>query len=173
MEGIAISASLLKTLVVHGGAGMVAGRGVTDSPPDFRQGFGLLSLTNVLPKLSAETWSHYLFVDEASISSFQERAYIITVHETQTTEPIKVTLSWMDPPNSVFAAKFLLHDLDITLTTPDGMLLYGNSKGLTDASRDELNNVEQIFLPSSIVYTQGLYTLRVQSKMLTQSDQQK
>ena len=88
MEGIAISASLLKTLVVHGGTNMVAGRSVTNFPPDFRQGFGLLSLTTLLPKANSETWSHYLFIDEAYISSFQERAYTITIYETQASEPI-------------------------------------------------------------------------------------
>ena len=172
-EGISVSASLLKTLVIHGGTDMVAGRSVTDSPPDFRQGFGLLSLTTLLPKASFESWSHYLFIDEAYISSFQQRAYTIIIHETGTNDPIKVTLSWMDPPNPEFAAKVVLHDLDIVLTTPEGNTFYGNDKRRTGASRDELNNVEQIILPPSTISSAGLYVIRVQSKLLTQSDHQK
>lgn len=157
---------------------MTSGRSVTAQPPDFRQGFGLLSLSMLLPKAtsSTESWSHYLFVDEAYLSSFKQRVYTLAIEETGMTDIeqfIKMTVSWMDPPNSEFAAKVLMHDLDISLVTPEGRVLYGNNKGSIDASRDELNNVEQVILRPSDIHSVGLYLLQVQSKLLTHSERQK
>ena len=76
---------------------------------------------------------------------------------------IQVTLSWYDPPNEVFSAKCLLHDLDVVVTDPSGQIYYGNSHG---SKRDELNNNEQVFVSTPTI---GAWTVSVQSKLLSES----
>ena len=75
----------------------------------------------------------------------------------------QVTLSWYDPPNEVFAAKYLLHDLDILVTDPSGKTFYGNAQG---SKRDELNNNEQVLISTP---TSGAWAVSVQSKLLSES----
>ena len=83
----------------------------------------------------------------------------------------KVTLSWYDPPNEAFAAKCLLHNLDLLVTDPEGRVFYGNthvrdSVPSPESSRDELNNNEQVHLVDPIP---GKWTVRVQSALLFES----
>ena len=170
--GIDLSGALLKALVIHAGTPMHSGRSVTSAPPDNRQGYGLINLLELLPMPTASFSipATTLFIDEAMLSSYFERIYTIKIVDEN--QPLKVTLSWYDPPNLEFAAKVLLHDLDVILADPDGVMYFGNSKTNKDdvAYRDEMNNNEQIFVAQA---PRGEWTLKVQSKLLTQTQRQK
>ena len=133
---------------------MTSGRSVTTQPLIFDKALDCFleygSKAPVVPKVGP------FFVDEAYLSSFKQRVYTLAIEETGVTnieQFIKMTVSWMDPPNSEFAAKVLMHDLDISLVTPEGRVLYGNNKGFIDTSRDELNNVEQVILRPSDIHS--------------------
>jgi len=67
----------------------------------------------------------------------------------------------MDPPNTVASAKLLLHDIDLTVTAPDGTVYYGNG-----VAGDEVNNVEQVSVSSPV---SGTYTVSITCKVLSQS----
>ena len=176
-SGVSISGAMLKALMLQSGNPMPpgAGSGISAAPPDNRQGFGHLQLTNVLIEpVSSPNQNSYipsLFLDESVLYSFSERTYHVSV--TSDGSPLRATLSWFDPPNPEFSARVVLHDLDLVLTSPSGEMYIGNYKGSATSDslsfRDESNNNEQISVSAAEI---GVWTLQVQSKLLTQSPTQ-
>jgi hypothetical protein len=183
-SAISISGVMLKALVLHSGQavsaydGSSSGRGLVSSHvPDIYQGYGRMTLANILPLQfysSSSSSSFDLYIDEASLASLSERVYEVDVEDSN--RPLKVTLSWYDPPNDIFAARLLLHDLDLLLESPQGVIYHANQPAVTVSSvsdsgnRDELNNNEQITIKNPGV---GKWKVFVQAKQLTESDLQK
>ena len=101
-EGIDLSGAMLKALILQAGTPMQTGRSVAAAPPDNRQGYGLINLSDLLimPSASLAIPSTTLFIDETSLSSYMERIYTITIVDDR--DPLKATLSWFDPPNLEF-----------------------------------------------------------------------
>jgi hypothetical protein len=97
------------------------------------QGFGRVSLPNVLPYPGIETILQ-LQVIETTIYPYQEIIHIVEVHDVS--RPFKATLAWMDPNNAIMTNRMLLNNLDLKVITPSGQVLYGNN-----AAGDEVNNV--------------------------------
>lgn len=91
-------------MLIHSGEAMGSYYGGSEpyaslgSPPDYYQGFGLVFLQNVLPYVGIETVLD-LFVEEVTLSSWQTLRYEVVVADV--TRPLKVTVVWMDPVNSV------------------------------------------------------------------------
>lgn len=176
------SGYLLKALVLHSGRMVTAydGRGTREgtiynlvSTPDFFQGYGRMDLTNILPLETYEKSDFQLFVDTNKLKTLTETTYTVSIIKND--HPLKVTLSWFDPPNSYFASRLLLHDLDLVVTSPSGVVYFGNAliengKPASGSSRDEDNNNEQVVIPNPEV---GDWTVSIQSKQLTESDSQK
>lgn len=174
------SGILLKALLLQSGKsvnGYDGNGGVRlSSLPDTYQGFGRVNLASLLPQMiySAAGSPFTLFMDEMKLSELTEKVYAVQV--SSAAQPLKVTLSWFDPPNEVFAARFLLHDLDLVVESPSGQVFYGNALVGADDSpalgtqRDEINNNEQVTIVAPVV---GAWTVRVQSKRLTQAFTQK
>lgn len=134
-------------------------------PPDMYQGFGRVSLPNILP-LSGVQEDIQLYVNEMELLPMTEMSTVLKINLTASSAPFKVTICWMDPTNEVFSAKLLLHDIDLIVERlDDGMKWYGNKK-----PGDERNNVEQVSINSK---GEGLYKVMVVSKMFTESDSQK
>jgi len=69
-------------------------------------------------------------------------------------QPLRVMLTWSDPPASLSAARQLVNDLDLTVIGPNGATYYGNNI----ATGDRINNVEGIVINNPPV---GQYTLKV------------
>lgn len=61
------------------------------NPPDYFQGYGRVSLQNVLPYKNIETVID-LFVEELTMQPSQVISYTVTV--TDTTRPLKATIAW-------------------------------------------------------------------------------
>ncbi|CAN0423962.1 unnamed protein product, partial [Ectocarpus fasciculatus] len=110
----------VKAMLIHSGEAMdryKATIGTTQtsfdlgSTPDFFQGFGRVSLQNVLPLSGTTVAGLDLFVDEISMSSFKTTTYTVAV--TGSASPLKATIAWMDPPASTTASKLLIHDIDL------------------------------------------------------------
>lgn len=57
---------------------------------------------------------------------------------TSSSEPLRITLVWTDPPGSPSSAKALVNDLDLTVISPSGKTYLGNGQP------DRLNNVEGV-----------------------------
>lgn len=160
-------AAQLKAVLLHSGTRIVTESGHL---PDAHQGFGLVDLSTALPLANS---SFSLFVDYGELSDFEQLS--LEVHVRSSATPLKVTVSWFDPPNDYFMAKVLLHDLDLVLVNTAGERLFGNSfstdgKSSTGSVRDELNNNEQITVAAPVA---GVWTVLVQSKLLTESASQR
>lgn len=120
-----------------------------------------------------------LYFDENLIPAYSQMEYKIFLPTLKNGDILKATLSWYDPPNSIFASNLLLHDLDLILIEPlhnnNARVFFGNCRNddsnnpLNPAQRDEINNNEQIVITNPVG---GWWTLRVQSKMLLASDHQ-
>lgn len=161
----------VKAAVIHSGAQM--SRYVSyfsyeetqsiGSTPDIMQGFGRMSLQNVLP-LSGSTPANFdLYVDESTIDTYKRVTYTVTV--TGNAAPLKATLVWMDPAASAVSGKQLVNDLDIKVILPDSSTIYGNG-----FAGDEFNNVEQVIVSTPV---SGTYSVIVTAKSLTPSTAQK
>jgi serine protease AprX len=100
---------------------------------NFLEGFGRVSLPNVLPYPGIETVLQ-LQVVETAIYPYQEISHIVEVHDIS--RPLKATIVWMDPNNAIMTNRMLLNNLDLKVITPSGQILYGNN-----VAGDEVNNV--------------------------------
>ena len=108
------------------------------------QGYGHIDLSNVMDK------SVGLYVPnkaDVQLSTGQAHQYCLNV-KSMTTNPLKVTIVWTDPPSSPAAKIHLVNDLDLVVVTPKGDKMFGNGgKSSVKQTRDEpdqLNNVEQV-----------------------------
>ncbi len=99
---------------------------------------------------------------------------------TDGTEPLKITLAWLDPVASSTSgtARTLINNLDLKVIAPDGSIYWGNnglynnlwSTSGTDQNhwtintdhRDDLNNLENVFIQNPQV---GLYTVETSGRM--------
>lgn len=102
------------------------------------QGFGRVSLKNILPYAGIED-NLYTIITESSITAGTRITYTVSV--SSSTLPLKATLVWMDPTNSIITTKMLLNDLDLQVRyVPSSTMYYGNG-----IQRDEYNNVSSAF----------------------------
>jgi len=91
------------------------------------------------------------------------------------TNPLKITLAWIDPAASQFtgSGRALINNLDLKVTAPGGSVVYWGNNGLWDNLfstsgtganqwgsdyRDDLNNVENVFIETPTV---GTWTIDV------------
>ncbi len=147
------SASLVKAALINGS------RPATGSPS--REGFGIIDLAGTVIALKEGT---FRVSDEwAGVSQGNEVTY--TYHVADATAPFKATLAWTDPPAEPGSGRALVNDLDLVVKTPDGKVYYGNHF-LGKNTPDRTNNVEQVYLPSSVP---GDYTVLVSGHGIRQN----
>lgn len=90
------------------------------SEPDGIRGFGRIYLAAGLPING--TGDIGLFVADSGNTSISQNA-VREVHFALTdddTRELRATLTWIDPPSSKISGKQLVHDLDLTVTSPSG-----------------------------------------------------
>jgi len=173
-SGFSPSGVLVKAVMVHAGTQLVLYENTQSgssqglgAPPDYMQGFGRVSLSNVLPlpQLSQAPYSFFLFVDDqTSLSSYSQASYTLTV--TDASLPVKATLVWYDPPNQDgITTPALLHDLDLVLVSPSGAQFLGNG----GSTADTLNTVEQVLVDGPEL---GAWTVIVSSQALVTANSQ-
>ena len=138
--------SLTKALLIHSGVPMENYRGfypigtvALTHTPDIFQGYGRVNLANILTLSGYKDTPFTLFVEQAHLVPFTELVYKVSVKTL--TKDLRVTLAWFDPPNPEFAARVLVHDLDILIVSPTMAQYYGNSFEANKGARDELNTV--------------------------------
>eukprot|EP00602_Paraphysomonas_sp_CaronLab_P011971 CAMPEP_0185043680 /NCGR_PEP_ID=MMETSP1103-20130426/43035_1 /TAXON_ID=36769 /ORGANISM="Paraphysomonas bandaiensis, Strain Caron Lab Isolate" /LENGTH=1172 /DNA_ID=CAMNT_0027583879 /DNA_START=825 /DNA_END=4343 /DNA_ORIENTATION=+ len=140
----------------------------TSATPDFYQGYGRVKLDQVLPLRNSD---FVLYVDERVVSEAHQYSYRLQV--VNSTLPLKITLSWFDPPNTEFAAKVLLNDIDLAVVDPSGRFRYGNTQNfgspMIGEQRDVLNNNEQIVVSKP---DEGEWTVIVQAKLFPEHSHQ-
>lgn len=126
-----------------------------DSEPDGYRGFGRVRLDAGLPMGGEGDLG--LFV----LDAFEVEIEEYTIHEYKfnmtpdTSQELRATLAWIDPPASAESSTLLINDLDLTLVAPDGVLHRMWSDGA-----DVRNVIERVVVSSGVVGT-GTWTVAV------------
>ncbi|MDW7774454.1 MAG: S8 family serine peptidase [Desulfobulbaceae bacterium] len=147
-HGFAPSGALIKATLINSAQNMTGD--YTGGPaPSNGQGWGRINLANTLHFTMDDN-----FLDIADIptglstGSTWSRRYFSTGGQV-----LKVTLVWTDYPGMEGAAKDLVNDLHLLVTTPEGITYRGNvfddGFSSTGGSADALNVVEQVVIPTS------------------------
>ena len=163
------SPALMKALLING-ARSVSGH-YDFSPADTvnSQGWGLINLPTTLPgSLTNPTGAAnaMLLLDQDptnALATGQSRTFKIALSADATSQPLRITLVWTDPPGNPIASVKLVNDLDLVVTnldTPD-LVYFGNDiapattltrPGTPTAAPnyDLVNNVENVFLSPTL-----------------------
>lgn len=94
--------------------------------------------------------------DYETLTSLTERVYLVDV--TNSSYQLRATIVWTDPVNVMWAAKNLLNDLDLIVTSPLGNVTYGNN-----ITADEFNPVERVVIDNPMI---GVWSVTVVAKEL-------
>lgn len=167
------SPALLKAYILHGshfldGENTGAGEGGGDPfpLPSPRQGFGRLDLSALLDPLPRR------FVNQEVVFTASDLGESWAVEGTIANPdlPVRIVLTWSDPPAPTFGSKQgdIINDLDLTVATlasgGEEVTYYGNlfstqpgRRGFSRPihpgehyTRDRANNAEAVFLPAGI-----------------------
>jgi hypothetical protein len=93
-----------------------------------------------------------------------------TINSTDASEPLEITLVWMDPPAGVGASLAPVHDLNLRVIGPNADVYPGNvfnhttGESQAGGSFDSVNNVECVILPAPEV---GEYRIDIIGEMVT------
>lgn len=137
------SASLTKATLINFSANLGKDR--------FSQGWGRVNLNNILatPIQFAN--------EETALTTNASKTYYVKV--TDTSKPLRFTLTWTDYPGSPNAAYPLVNDLDLVVQAPNGNVFNGNDfTAPYNDSYDGSNNVENVFISNPIA---GVYKILV------------
>ncbi|UZN23580.1 S8 family serine peptidase [bacterium 3DAC] len=137
------SSSLIKALLI------ATAKPLGDAVVSKDYGWGRISMDNILN-------GNNLLLDESDTTSLNTGDSWTYTFDVKESGNVKVVLVWRDYPGSPEASKYLVNDLDLQVTTPNGTSYYGNYM-LYD-SPDRINNVEVVYLPDAAV---GTYTIKV------------
>lgn len=148
------SGYLLKALILHGGKG-VSKYSQSDmsilnsliSPPDIFQGYGAFGLNRILPLSNGKGLDPLLdlvIYDQVNITENSLLRYNITFPSCEDPLPLKITVSWFDPPSLIgWMSHLLIHDIDIVLISPSKQEIYW---GNNITGGDHANPNEQIYV---------------------------
>ena len=145
--------ALIKALLILGAQDM----GTRNIPND-DEGWGRVNLRDTL----APTGGRGIWVDDRSLlsSTGQSKSYVFNV--SASSSPFKVVLAWSDERGSRFSSTQLVNDLDLEVTSPDGITYLGNvfsnGRSIQAGSRDTLNNVEVVLIDAA---QQGIWEVKV------------
>ena len=132
------------------------------SEPDGFRGFGRVHLEQGIP-LDGEG-SMALFVADAANTSIPEllqHEYLFDV-DSDAGLDFRVTLSWIDPAATALSTKQLVHDLDLTVSSPSGTRYTMWDSG--DADEDNVN--ERVIVDAADVES-GTWAVWVWAQALT------
>lgn len=166
------SQAMLKALLVNGAIDMQGGpsgrTGAGGVPiplaniPNNDQGWGRVSLDNMVEQAPASDRGPKLFVDQKHAFTASGQEYMIRIAAADAARPIRITLTWTDAPATAGANPALVNDLDLEVTqVATGTVFRGNvfANGFSTpgGAFDALNNVECVYLQNP----NGVYEVRV------------
>jgi subtilisin family serine protease len=167
------SAALLKALLVNGAEDLAGGPDGTGGAllgniPDNSQGWGRVSLENVLLQAPTSDRGPKIFSDQRQSFTANGQEYTIRVTAVDPGRPLRITLAWTDAPGAVNASPALVNDLDLeVLETATGTVYRGNvfANGFSTpgGAFDTLNNVECVYVEQP----SGVYEVSVVAGALT------
>ncbi|CAG0932269.1 Serine protease AprX [Thermoflexales bacterium] len=155
----ALKGVLLNTTIdmAPGQYGVGATQEITFARPNSVAGWGRTSLGFI-----GAPFPYALWLDDhtGGLTTGQTITYTHTptnsLRVVTNTQPLRVMLTWTDPPASLSASAQLVNDLDLIMTGPDGSTYRGN----VSPSGDRINNVEGVVVASPPI---GVYTVTVRT----------
>ncbi len=166
------SPALLRAMIVNGAEDMGFGGPI----PNNRQGWGRVNLANVL---SEDV--HHTYVDQTSILRHRGESRSWRLRVTDTDMPVRVTLTWTDPPgplnSGTASVPAVVNKLALRVecggrTYRGNNFVNGSSVAgpLSDPAREGLDNLQNVFIPSgqaSSSFTVTVQALNVTTNCLT------
>ncbi len=158
------SAAAIKAIMLSTSADIAPGQYVVGnkqeipaSLPNNDAGWGRVNLEFLSRPAPYKLWldDHQAGLDTAQRVSYPQNSNQ-PLFVTDSSQPLRITLAWSDPPASLSASRQLVNDLDLLVTGPDGKRYWGNNI----ENGDRINNVEGIILQNPIV---GAYRVEVQA----------
>ncbi|MEM7165312.1 MAG: immunoglobulin domain-containing protein, partial [Planctomycetota bacterium] len=159
------SSALMKATLINGAQRLTGANLGSGDYPNGYQGWGEPQLTSVLEFTGSARKLVAYDVDGTGgfgASTDPVHTYEITVHTTS--EPLRVTLVWIDEPGTMGLGKKLINDLHLEVEAPDTTTYLGNDFDLTlgvsktGGAADTDNTVENVFVPGPAV---GTWTITV------------
>lgn len=155
-DAVIPSGALLRATVLNAGADLFS---VPDFPGD-QEGWGRLFLDSTLafygePR-GIRTWD---LRNPNGIGGGESRSYPLVIDSSS--EPLKVTLAFTDPPGTPNAASPVINNLDLTVAGPSGTFRgnqFAGGVSVPGGSPDPLNTVELVLLAAP---APGQYMLTV------------
>ncbi|MFN5946312.1 MAG: S8 family serine peptidase [Phycisphaerae bacterium] len=152
-NGFIPSAALVRATLLNGAADMTA----VQNWPNMTEGWGRVLIDNAL-WFNTPTDTRRLVLrdirnsDPRALENFEGLTYFVDV--TDSTQPLKVTLTWTDQAAELFSSVAIVNDLDLVVTSPTGITYLGNNFtvrfSVAGGVADARNLVEQINLPTPV-----------------------
>ncbi len=161
------SPALMKALLINGSRSVNDTYSFEAQPLVNYQGWGLPNLTNILRSASAGTngggGSLFYFDQDPTgnvLVTGQSHTRTFGVSPTARNYPLRITLTWTDPPGNPAASIKLVNDLDLIVTNLDSGTVYvGNSFGSDSTFNDPtVLNYTNISGTNSIVVSNSFAT---------------
>jgi hypothetical protein len=139
------SGALLKAVLLNSTIPTASGT------PDNSTGWGLVDLPGTLFFEGGMRRLTILDVRNADgLETGQTSTLVVNVESEL--DPLNITLVWTEPPGGIGAASSVVNNLDLEVTSPDGVLLLGNvykdGHSTQGGTADGLNNVEMVSVAS-------------------------
>lgn len=162
LDGFVPTAALMKAILLNSATDMTSVAGF----PSDAEGWGRILADNAL-FFTGDT--RQLVVEDiwnaTGLSTGQASASGATV--ASSSEPLKITLVWTEPPASPGAHMVQVNNLDLEVIAPDGSIYLGNvfagGQSITGGVADDRNNVEQVLIPAPLI---GDWTIRVRGRAI-------
>lgn len=168
------STALLKALLVNGAVDAAGGPtrrgGNIANIPNNDQGWGRVTLENMLLQAPATDRGPKIFIDQRHAFTANNQEHMSRVAAADVARPLRITLVWSDAAGAAGANPALVNNLNLEVTELNtGNVFRGNvfNNGFstTGGAFDTRNNVECVYLENP----QGTYEVRVLAQSVTQS----
>jgi subtilisin family serine protease len=138
--------------------------------PNNDQGWGRLSLNNILLQSPASDRGPAIYSDQRHAFTADAQELLIKVAPTDTNRPLRITLAWTDAAGSANTNPARMNDLDLEVKEINtGRIFKGNvfqgGFSATGGSFDSRNNVECVYIRQPL----GVYEVRVIAAFLVAS----
>ena len=164
------SPALLKAMMINGARIAAPGvYGYAFGGDVNSEGWGGINLSNSIPGNIQPPGSGYVplcYVDQSPwnlLTTGDAQTYLVDVPPTSMGVPLRITLTWTDPPGNPVTSLKLVNNLDVVVTNlTDGSVYYANSFAGTDSPYsvqwstndtpvvDFVNNVKSIVIPPDL-----------------------
>ncbi len=163
------SPALVKAALINSATELDQLNGGPGPIPNHEEGWGRITLTNIIATNLSTTPRYYEYVDQTTLLT-NGQVYVHHSLVQNSDQPLKITLAYTDVAGFPGAIPALVNDLDLEVVAPDGTVYRGNQFAGNDSapdapSPDTLNNVEGVHLAQPVP---GDYVVRVRARRIVQ-----